>query len=117
LHLGWLDGWNFYKRGDVNRTPDIHVDPELDSPDQQNIAALWADFIDAVETGRRPMCDIENGHRATTLALLGTISQKLGRGVAWDGENQTIPNDPAACGLLARKYRDPWQYPEPRDAA
>lgn len=112
LHLGWLDGWSFYPRGDVNGTPAEHVEPVLDLPDHQNIANLWADFIDAVRKKRRPICDIEVGHRATTLALLAMLSLKLGRGILWDGEKQTIPNDPEACKLLSREYRSPWDYPK-----
>lgn len=111
LHLGWLDGWNYYPNG-TNKEPAEHGEPKLDKPDDQNIANLWADFINAIETGRKPIADIENGHRSTTLALLAVLSLKLGRGIVWDGKNQTIPNDPEAVKLLARNYREPWKYPE-----
>ncbi|MDR2704162.1 MAG: Gfo/Idh/MocA family oxidoreductase [Planctomycetaceae bacterium] len=111
LHLGWQDGWSYYPNG-TNKEPAEHGEPKLDKPDDQNIANLWADFIDAIQTGRKPIADIENGHRSTTLALLGVLSQKLGRGIVWDGKNQTTPNDPEAVKLLARKYREPWKYPE-----
>lgn len=112
LHLGWLDGWTYYPKGDVNMKPEKHVESQLDLPDHQNIANLWADLIDSIQKKRRPVCDIELGHRATTMALLGMLSWKLGRGVRWDAEKETIPNDPEACKLLAREYRAPWKYPE-----
>lgn len=112
LHLGWLDGWTYYPKGDVDTKPTEHVDSKLDLPDHQNIANLWADFIESIEQKKRPICDIEIGHRATILPLLGMLSWKLGRGVRWDDEKQTIPNDPDACKLLAREYRGPWKYPE-----
>jgi len=112
LHLGWQDGWSFYPSGNMNVEPTERMAPQLDKPDDQNIAPLWTDFIECIETGRTPVCDIEKGHRSTTMALLGMLSLKLGRGVAWDGVNQTIPNDPEACKLLARTYRAPWVYPE-----
>jgi len=112
LHLGWQDGWTFYPSGRVNVEPAERMASQLDSPDDQNIAGLWIDFIESIETGRKPVCDIEHGHRSTTMALLGMLSQKLGRGVVWDGVNQTIPNDPEAQKLLAREYRAPWVYPE-----
>lgn len=111
LHLGWLDGWSFYPRGEVNKEPTVHVESELDLPDHQNIANLWADFIECIEKNRLPICDIEVGHRASSMALLAMLSLKLGRGIVWDGEKQTIPNDPEACKLLSREYRGPWQYP------
>jgi predicted dehydrogenase len=111
LHLGWLDGWSFYPRGDFKVEPTEHVDSVLDMPDHQNIANLWDDFIKSIEANRLPICDIEVGHRATSLALLAILSLKLGRGIVWDGKKQTIPNDPEACKLLTRDYRSPWKYP------
>ena len=112
LHLGWHDGWSFYPSGDMNVEPTEQMAPQLDLPDGQNVANLWTDFIECIETGRTPVCDIEYGHRSTTMALLGMLSLKLGRGVVWDGVKQTIPNDPEACKLLAREYRAPWVYPK-----
>ncbi len=110
LHLGWLDGWTFYPVN-TNRPP-IHVEPQLHTPDQQNIPELWADFVACIESGQRPICDIEIAHRSTTMSLLGMLSLKLGRSVAWDGERQTILNDSEAVKLLSRDYRAPWKYPE-----
>ena len=43
--------------------------------------------------------------------LLGMVSYKLGRSIAWDGVKEIIPGDAAANELLSRKYRGPWQYP------
>jgi len=112
LHLGWLDGWSYYKSGDANGKPEIHVEPKLNEPDQQNIFELWTDFIEAIETGRRPMCDIELGNRSTQMSLLGMMSLKLGRSVQWDREKQTPIGDDQAVALMKREYRSPWVYPE-----
>jgi predicted dehydrogenase len=109
LHLGWRDGFTFYPAG--KGEPMVHEDARLNEPDQQNIRELWADFLDAIETGRRPVCDIEEGHRATTCSLLGMLSMKLGRSIAWDGAAERIPGDDDASALLRREYRVPWVYP------
>ncbi len=109
FHMGWLDGWTFYP-ADVKK-PIIHQDAQLDKPDDQNIRALWADFMDAIRTNRPPICDIETGHRSTNMALLGMLSMKAGRSIAWDGDKQQILNDPEANALLSRAYRGEWQYP------
>jgi len=109
FHMGWLDGWTFYpskKGGEI-----IHVEPQLNDPDKQNIKELWADFLQSIETGELPVCDIEIGHRSTNMSLLGMLSHKLGRSVEWDGEKEIIPNDAEANALLEREYRGPWQYP------
>ena len=110
LHLGWRDGWTFYPSD--SKKPTLHEDPHLDEPDHQNIRALWDDFLDAIESNRRPACDIEHGYRATNMCLLGMISLKLGRSVKWDGATGQILDDPEATALLRRPYRAPWVYPE-----
>ncbi len=110
LHLGWLDGWTFYPRR--KGEPELHEEPKLHEPDQQNIPELWADFMAAIDRQRRPVCDIEIGHRSTNLSLLGMISFRLGRSLRWDGEREVILDDPEANRLMRRPYRSPWQYPE-----
>lgn len=110
LHLGWLDGWTFYPSD--NREPVQHEDPQLDEPDQQNIRALWQDFVQAIETGQAPACDIDHGLRATNMCLLGMISLKTGRSVRWDSVRNDIIDDAEASALLRRPYRAPWTYPE-----
>jgi predicted dehydrogenase len=110
FHMGWQDGWTFYPS--AKSQPTIHKEPQLNKPDDQNIRELWADFLDAIQTGRRPVCDIEIGHRSTTMSLLGMLSLKIGRSVQWDGPRQAIVGDEAAQRLLRREYRKPWVYPE-----
>lgn len=112
LHLGWIDGWTYYKSGDTNGTPDVHVEPQLHEPDQQNIPELWANFIESIETGKRPICDIELGNRSTQMSLLGMMSLKLGRSVQWDREKQTPIGDADAVAMMKREYRAPWVYPQ-----
>jgi predicted dehydrogenase len=109
LHLGWRDGWTFYpaKAGE----PPVHEDARLNQPDDQNIAESFADFLEAIRTNRRPVSDIETGHLATNMSLLGMISYKLGRSIVWDGERERIVGDPDANALLSRPYRAPWRYP------
>lgn len=107
FHMGWRDGWTFYpaKKGQ----PVVHAEPKLNDPDGQNIKELWADFLASIHAKRRPVRDIEIGHRATAAVLLGMVSWKLGRSVHWDGRQ--CPDDAAANKLLRRPYRAPWVYP------
>ncbi|GAB4361345.1 MAG: Gfo/Idh/MocA family oxidoreductase [Bryobacter sp.] len=107
FHQGWRDGWSWYpaKKGEKV----IHVEPQLNAPDGQNIKELWADFLDAIAKKRRPVRDIEIGHRATAAVLLGMVSHQMGQAVPWDGEQ--CPGLPAANALLRRAYRAPWVYP------
>ena len=109
FHMGWLDGWTFYPSDTKKQI--IHEAPKLDEPDQQNIAALWTDFLTSIKTNKLSMCDIEIGQRSTNMSLLGMLSWKLGRSVEWDGEKGLIKNDAEANKLLSRAYRGEWVYP------
>ncbi|MEX6688888.1 Gfo/Idh/MocA family oxidoreductase [Danxiaibacter flavus] len=109
FHMGWTDGWTFYP-SDKNKQI-IHQDPVLHTKDQHNIKELWANFLDSIANKRRPVCDIEIGHRSTSVSLLGMLSYKLGRSINWDADKQLIINDPDANKLLMRDYRGEWKYP------
>jgi predicted dehydrogenase len=109
FHMGWRDGWTFYPIKAADKP--IHEKAQIQEPDGHNIKLLWADFLKAIESGSPPAADIDLAHRSTTLPLLGMLSYKLGRSIAWDGSKEQIPDDPAANELLARKYREPWKYP------
>ena len=111
FHMGWRDGWTFYpaKKG----APEIHEDPKFDNEkDGHNVPPLWRNFLDAIETGRKPVADVEIGHYSTNLSLLGMLSLKLGRSIDWDGEKEQIPGDTEANKLLRREYRGEWEYPK-----
>jgi hypothetical protein len=108
--MGWLDGWTFYP-ADPRKAP-VHQDAKLNEPDQQNIKELWSDFLNAIETNKRPTSDVEEIHYSTNMALLGILSYKLGRSVQWDGEKTRVVGDEEANKLLRRDYRGEWKYPE-----
>lgn len=109
LHLGWLDGWTFYPSNKNESV--VHVDAQLNEPDQQNIQELWHDFMEAIRLKKRPACDIEHGYLATNISLLGMISYKLNRSIRWDGDNHAIIDDAEATSLMRRTYRNGWEYP------
>jgi predicted dehydrogenase len=109
FHMGWLDGWTFYPSDTKKQT--IHQAPQLDEPDQQNIAALWRNFLQSIKTNTLPVCDIEIGQRSTNMSLLGMLSLKLGRSVQWNGDKGLIEGDADANKLLSRAYRGEWKYP------
>ena len=107
FHMGWRDGWTFYPAKKSEKV--IHVEPQLNDPDGQNIKELWADFLASIRAKRQPVRNVEIGERATSAALLGMVSWRLGRSVKWDGKQ--CPGDAEANALLRRPYRAPWIYP------
>ncbi len=110
LHIGWKDGWTFYPADGKEKS--VHVNSELQEPDGHNLKLLYADFLAAIDSGRKPVADIESAHRSSVLPMLGMMSLKLGRSLNWDGAKEQILGDPEANALLTRKYRGPWEYPK-----
>jgi predicted dehydrogenase len=110
FHMGWQKGAVFYPI-DGRKEP-VLFPPQLNQPDGQNIRELWADFLRAIQTGKRPVSDVEDIHYSTNVSLLGMLSYKLGRSVQWDGQKECIVGDAEANKLLQREYRAPWKYPQ-----
>ncbi|MGE3310144.1 MAG: Gfo/Idh/MocA family protein [Limisphaerales bacterium] len=110
LHIGWKDGWTFYPAD--SRANPVHEDSQLQEPDGHNLKLLWADFLAAIESGRDGVANIDVGHRASVLPLLGMISWRTGRSLHWNGATEEIVGDPEASKLLSRPYRSPWTYPD-----
>jgi predicted dehydrogenase len=69
-------------------------------------------FLDCIKSRKRPIADVEIGHRATIVPHLGNISLRSGEKVVWDAEKETIINSTKAAKLLTREYRKPYILPE-----
>lgn len=110
LHVGWRDGWTFYPTDSKSQV--VHENAQLQEPDGHNLTLLWADFLAAVEQGKKAVASIEIAHRASVLPLLGMISWRTGRSLEWDGSREQIVGDAEASKLLSRPYRGSWVYPE-----
>jgi predicted dehydrogenase len=110
FHMGWQKGWTFYPSN--SNDPIQHEDPKLGQPDSQNIKENFADFLNAIRAGTKPVSDIGEVQLATNMALLGMLSMKLGRSIEWDGVKERIVGDDAANKLLRRDYRKGYEYPK-----
>ncbi len=66
------------------------------------------DWFNAIKAGKRPCMDIELGHRAATMCILGNLSYVLGRKLHWDGATEKIIGDEYASRLLSRPQRYPY---------
>ena len=102
------DGWTFYP---TQGNKIVHENAQLQQPDGHNIKLLWADFIDAIESRRKGVADIELAHRSSVLPLLAQISVRVGRSLNWDGAAEQFVGDAEANKLLSRPDRVPWVYP------
>ncbi len=67
-------------------------------------------FLDCMKSRKRPISDIEIGHRSTSTCLLGNIAYRSRERVVWDVASQRlVQGGPEARKLLAREYRPPWK--------
>ncbi|UCC98439.1 MAG: Gfo/Idh/MocA family oxidoreductase [Phycisphaerales bacterium] len=68
----------------------------------------YVDWLDAIRTRSKPICDIETGCRSVTVCHLGNIAYKLGRPLKWDPRREVFIGDAEANRLLSRPMRSPW---------
>jgi len=67
-------------------------------------------WLDCIRTRRRPICDIEVGHRSCTVCHLGNIARWLApRHLKWDPDKEVFPDDPDANRYLDRPRREPYR--------
>src|SRR5690606_3089215 len=93
--------------------PDGKVVAQGGSSNTDHDKAHKQNFIDCIKSGRRPNCDIEIGHLASTLCHLGNIAWRVGRTLEFDPKAGAIVGDDQANALARRSYRKPWVLPDP----
>jgi predicted dehydrogenase len=71
-----------------------------------------ANFIDCMKTRKRPISDVEIGHRSTSAPHLANISLRTGKRIHWDGAKEQIIDDAEASKWMRREYRAPWKMIE-----
>lgn len=71
------------------------------------------DWLAAIESGKKPIADIEEGHISTASCILANIAMKTGRVLTYDPKTRQVVGDTEATKLLQRTYRGPWIHPDP----
>lgn len=81
-------------------------DPRLETSDNH-----FQNWFDAMASGRRPIADVEIGHRSATICHLANITRWLGRRLRWDPAKEVFVGDEEANRCLQRPQRKPYQLP------
>jgi predicted dehydrogenase len=92
-----------------DRTP--RMDPiKVPRPDddRDHTAQHARNFLDCIRSRQKPNCDVEEGHRSTTMSLLAKISWLTRSRLEWDPQKEQITNNAEANSMLHYEYRDPW---------
>ncbi len=104
------DGWVWVTRGAIDAQRKSLLTSVI-GPDETRLYDSrdhFRNFIDCVRTRAQPIAPIENAHRSISIAHLGNIAMKLGRGFGWDPARERILGDDAAQKMLTRAMRSPW---------
>jgi len=68
----------------------------------------YRDFTSAIRSRKKPICDIETGHRSATVCNLGNIAFELNRPLKWNPKKENFRKDSDANALLGRKLKAEW---------
>lgn len=79
---------------------EVHL---YDSTDHQQ------NWLDAIKGGKPPICDVETGHRTSSLCCIANIAYWLNRPLEWDPGKEKFRKDKEANKLLHSPIRDPWK--------
>jgi predicted dehydrogenase len=97
--------WNFQvTKGEADLAPTRTDELHLSKSD--NHSGNW---LECITTRRRPVMDVETGHRITTWSHLGNLAYLIGRKLQWNPVTERFVNDDEANRLLHAPYRGPWR--------
>jgi predicted dehydrogenase len=97
--------WEFkITKGEADLSPTKNDELHLEVSD--NHSGNW---LECIASRRRPVMDVEIGHRVTCWSHLGNIAARLGRKLRWDPVAERFPDDAEANQMLQVAYRQPWR--------
>jgi predicted dehydrogenase len=86
-------------------------EPRRGTSGQDMHQAHVKDFLDCLDSRKRPNSDVEIGHNSMIACHLANIAFRTGRVVHWDAAREQITGDPEAQKLILKTYRAPWTLP------
>ena len=71
----------------------------------------YHDWLNAIKDGSKPICDVEIGHRTSTICNIANIAYWLNRPLDWDPVKEKFSNDTEANSMLKPMFREGWSLP------
>jgi predicted dehydrogenase len=75
---------------------------------EDTMAMNERNWIDCIRSRKRPLCEVEDGHRVAVACNLANMSLRLGRAIKWDPEKEVVIGDKEAAAMCTKQYRAPW---------
>ncbi len=69
----------------------------------------YKNFLNAMRTRNKPVCDVEIGHRTASVCNIGNIAYQLKRPLKWNPKTEQFKNDAEANALLGRPMNNEWK--------
>ena len=110
LFVGEGGQWIFVNREMITASDKKLLDEPL-SGDAQRLEVSnnhMGNFFDCLGTRKRPICDVEIGHRSVTVCHLGVIALRSGMKLKWNTKTERF-EDEEANKWLSREMRAPWK--------
>jgi predicted dehydrogenase len=104
------NGTILVNRGVFKATPvEIEKEPLGDNPIKlYKSTNHYDDFVKAIRSRQKPICDVEIGCRSASVCHLGNLAYWNHRKLKWDPEKEQFIGDAEANTWLGRKNRTPW---------
>lgn len=104
------DAWVFVNRSRIEASnPDllktVFTDKDIRLYESKDHHTNW---LDCIQTRKRPICDVEIGHRSVTVCHLGNLAIRLGRELTWNPETERFVGDEQANLMISKPMRSPW---------
>ncbi len=71
----------------------------------------YQDWINAIKNRKKPVSDVETGHRTASVCNATNIAYELQRSLKWDPLNERFDDDYANM-MVSRPYRGKWDFTE-----
>jgi predicted dehydrogenase len=97
-------------RGKLETTP-ASVKDKIIGDSQKHVYKSenhYKDFLNAMRTRTKPICDVEIGHRTATVCNIGNIAYQVKRPLKWDPKKEKFKDDAEANALLGRPMLNEW---------
>jgi predicted dehydrogenase len=97
--------WDFQvTQGQADLAPTRGDELQLERSDSHS-----GNWLSCIASRRRPVMDVEIGHRVTCWSHLGNLAYQLGRKLHWDPAAERFVGDDEANRLLHAACRAPWR--------
>jgi len=110
IHFFGTEGELKVARGKLETTPASLKDKVIGETEKHVYKSEdhYKDFLNAMRTRKAPICDVETGHRTSSVCNLGNIAYQLNRKLEWNPRKEQFKNDKEANALLGRPMLNEW---------